>query len=110
KIPEHLDFNEAATFTIAGLTAWSAIATHGKTLPGEWVLLHGTGGVSIFAAQLAKAMGAKTIMTTSSNEKADFVKKNFGVTATVNYRDENWARQVKDITQGVGVDVVVDVA
>ena len=110
KIPEHLDFKEASTFTIAGLTAWSALVTHGKTLPGEWVLLHGTGGVSIFAAQLAKAMGAKTIMTTSSQEKADFVKKNFGVTATVNYRDENWARQVKDITQGVGVDVVVDVA
>lgn len=110
KVPEHLDFKEAATFTIAGLTAWSALITHGRTLPGEWVLLQGTGGVSIFAAQLAIAIGAKTIMTTSSKEKADFVKKNFGVTATVNYHDTNWTDQVKDITQGNGVDVIVDVA
>lgn len=110
KIPEHLDFKEAATFTIAGLTAWSAIVTHGRTLPGEWVLLQGTGGVSIFAAQLAKAIGARTIMTTSSKEKADFVKKKFGVTATVNYNDINWTDQVKEITQGTGVDVIVDVA
>lgn len=110
KMPAHLDFKEAATFTIAGLTAWAAVVTHGKTVPGEWVLLQGTGGVSIFAAQLAKAMGARTIMTTSSQDKADFVKKTFGVTATVNYRDANWADQVKEITQGAGVDVVVDVA
>lgn len=110
KIPEHLDFQEAATFTIAGLTAWAAIMTHGKTLPGEWVLLQGTGGVSIFAAQLAKALGAKTIMTTSSNDKADLVKNKFGLTATVNYQDPKWTDQVKDITQGTGVDVVVDVA
>lgn len=110
KIPEHLDFKEAATFTIAGLTAWSAIVTHGKTLPGEWVLLQGTGGVSIFAAQLAKSIGARTIMTTSSKEKADFVKKKFGVTATVNYNEPNWTDQVKEITQGAGVDVIVDVA
>lgn len=110
KIPEHLDFKEAATFPIAGLTAWSAIVTHGRTLPGEWVLLQGTGGVSIFAAQLAKAVGARTIMTTSSKEKSDFVKKTFGVIETVNYRDPNWANQVKELTQGTGVDVVVDVA
>ncbi len=110
KMPEHLDFKEAATFTIAGLTAWSAVVTHGKTLPGEWVLLQGTGGVSIFAAQLAKAIGARTIMTTSSKEKADFVKKKFGVTATVDYNDANWTDQVKEITQGTGVDVIVDVA
>lgn len=110
KIPEHLDFKEAATFTIAGLTAWSAVMTHGKTLPGEWVLMHGTGGVSIFAAQLAKAIGAKTIMTTSSKEKAEYVKKNFGISATVDYRDSDWTDQVKAITQGNGVDVIVDVA
>lgn len=110
KIPEHLDFKEASTFTIAGLTAWSAVVTHGKTLPGEWVLLQGTGGVSIFAAQLAHALGARTIMTTSSKEKADFVKKKLGVTATVNYNDTNWTDQVKEITQGSGVDVIVDVA
>ncbi len=109
KLPDHLDFAEGSTFTIAGLTAWAAIVTHGKTRPGEWVLLQGSGGVSIFAAQLAQLMGARTIMTTSSDEKAAYVKKNFGVTATVNHRDADWAKQVKEITQGNGVDVVVDV-
>lgn len=109
KIPAHLSFQEAATFTIAGLTAWAAIVTHGKTRPGEWVLLHGTGGVSIFAAQLAHSIGAKTIMTTSNKEKADFVKTKLGVHATVNYRDSDWAKQVHDLTQGAGINVVVDV-
>ncbi len=110
KVPDHLNFQEASTFTIAGLTAWAALVTHGKTRPGEWVLLQGTGGVSIFAAQLAKSLGARTIMTTSSPEKASFVKKTFGVTATVNYRESDWTAQIKNITNGEGVDVVVDVA
>jgi len=110
KLPAHLNFAEGATFTIAGLTAWAAIVTHGKTRPGDWVLLQGTGGVSIFAAQLARSLGAKTIMTTSSAEKAEFVKKNYGVTATVNYHDADWGNQVKEITQGNGVNVVVNVA
>lgn len=109
KVPEYLSDAEASTFTIAGLTAWAAVVTHGKVRPGEWVLLQGTGGVSTFAAQLAHAMGAKTIMTTSSDDKAEFVKKNFGVTATVNYKDSDWAGKVKEITQGAGVNIVVDV-
>jgi NADPH:quinone reductase-like Zn-dependent oxidoreductase len=109
KIPEHLNFKEASTFTIAGLTAWAAVVTHGKTRPGEWVLLHGTGGVSIFAAQIAHAIGAKTIITTSSDEKAQMVKKTYGVTATVNYRDADWPKKIREITQDCGVNVVVDV-
>lgn len=109
KIPSHLDFLEASTFTIAGLTAWAALVTHGRTRPGEWVLLHGSGGVSMFAAQLAQAIGARTILTTSNQVKADLVKKDFGVTATVNYKDPDWPSQIKTITQGCGVDVVVDV-
>lgn len=107
KLPAHLDFPEGSTFTIAGLTAWAAVVTHGKVRPGEWVLLHGTGGVSVFAAQIAHAMGAKTIMTTSSAEKAKIVKKQFNVTETIDYRNSNWADQIKEITGGV--DVVVDV-
>jgi NADPH:quinone reductase-like Zn-dependent oxidoreductase len=109
EIPSYLNFQEASTFTIAGLTAWAAIVTHGKTRPGEWVLLHGTGGVSVFAAQLAHAIGARTIMTTSSKEKADFVKANFGVHATVNYHDRDWPKQIKELTQNSGIDVAVDV-
>lgn len=109
KVPAHLSFQEASTFTIAGLTAWSAVVVHGKTRPGEWVLLHGTGGVSIFSAQLAKALGAKILMTTSSKEKADFVKSRFGVHATVNYQDMDWPEQVMRLTSNSGVDVVVEV-
>ena len=109
KIPDYLSFNEASTLTIAGLTAWSALVTHGQTKPGEWVLLHGTGGVSIFAAQLAQVMGARTIMTTSSTEKAAFVKDHFKVYETFNYKDPDWFKKIKDLT-GSGVDVVVDVA
>ncbi len=109
KVPDHLSFTEASTFTVAGLTAWAAVVTHGKAKPGEWVLLHGTGGVSIFAAQIAHAMGARTLMTTSSDDKAAVVKERYGVTATVNYRDSEWPQKVKEITNGAGVDVIVDV-
>lgn len=109
RVPDHLDFIQASTLPIAGLTAWAAIVTHGKTRPGEWVLLQGTGGVSIFAAQLAHAMGAKTILTTSSSDKAELVRKKYGVTATIDYRQSTWPQQVKEATGGKGIDVVVDV-
>jgi NADPH:quinone reductase-like Zn-dependent oxidoreductase len=109
KVPSFLNFNEAATLTIAGLTAWASIVTHGKTRPGEWVLLQGTGGVSIFAAQLARACGARVILTTSSPSKAEEVKKRYGITATIDYRQPDWYKEVKNITQGHGADVVVDV-
>ena len=109
-IPHYLSDVEASTFPIAGLTAWSALVTHGRLLPGEWVLLEGTGGVSIFAAQLAHAMGAKTILLTSSTEKASLVKSKFLVHSTLNYKQEDWPKKVKEITQGKGVDIIVDVA
>ncbi|CDZ79729.1 Beta-ketoacyl-acyl-carrier-protein synthase I [Candidatus Rubidus massiliensis] len=109
-LPDHLDFFQGSTFTVAGLTAWAALITHGKVLPGEFVLLHGTGGVSLFAAQLAKIAGAKVILTSSSEEKQQFVKKTLGVDYTVNYKDNEWVKQVKEITKGLGVNVVIDVA
>lgn len=108
-IPSYLSDVEACTFPIAGLTAWAAVVTHGQILPGEWVLLEGTGGVSIFAAQLAHAMGGKVILLTSSQEKGAFVQKHFHVDAVLDYRDEAWGKQVKELTQGIGVDIVVDV-
>lgn len=110
KIPEHLNFAEASAFPIAGLTAWAAVVVHGKTQPGEWILLQGTGGVSLFAAQIAKMLGARVIMTTSSEAKGDFVKSRFGIEGVVNYRDPEWPKKVKELTGGSGVDVVVDVA
>lgn len=109
KIPDYLDMLEASTLTIAGLTAWSSVVTHGQTKPGEWVLLHGTGGVSLFAAQLARAMGARVVLTTSHPEKGNLFKEKFGIEAFFDYRDPDWPKKVKAFTK-TGVDVVVDVA
>jgi len=111
KVPGHFtSFAEGSTLTIAGLTAWAAVVTHGKTQPGDWVLLHGTGGVSIFAAQIAKKIGASVILSTSNEAKGKTVREKFGVDAVVNYRDADWPKQVRNITGGRGADVVVEVA
>lgn len=110
KIPESYSFGEACTFTVAGLTAWAAVVTHGHVKAGDWVLLHGTGGVSVFGAQIARLFGARTILSTSSETKAKLVQEKIGVEATVDYRDEKWPDQVQEITGGHGADVVVEVA
>jgi NADPH:quinone reductase-like Zn-dependent oxidoreductase len=110
KVPSDLTFEEAATLPIAGLTAWAAVVTHGRAKPGDWILLHGTGGVSIFAAQIAKTLGARVIMTTSNKGKGQKVSDEFGVDEILDYRDENWPKQVKKITSGHGCDIVVDTA
>jgi NADPH:quinone reductase-like Zn-dependent oxidoreductase len=109
-VPEGFSFVEASTWPIAALTAWSAVVTHGRARPGEWVLLHGTGGVSIFAAQIARLLGARTILSTSRPEKAQLVRECFGVAHTIDYRDESWPEEVRRLTGGKGVDVVVEVA
>ncbi len=110
RIPPHLTFAEASTLTIAGLTAWSALVPFGGVRPGDWVLAHGTGGVAIYAAQLAQLLGARMILTTSSAEKAATVRERFGVEATADYRDGNWPDHVRQITAGHGVDVIVETA
>lgn len=110
KLPAHLSMDEGSTLTIAGLTAWAAVVTHGKTRPGEWVLVHGTGGVSIFAVQLAHMLGARTILTTSNPMKGKQVQEQFGVAEILDYRDEGWVKRVRTVTGGRGVDVVVEVA
>ena len=107
-VPEHLSFEEAATLPCAAVTAWNALTTAG-TGPGTTVLLQGTGGVSIFALQFAKALGARAFITSSSDEKLTRVTA-LGADAGTNYRTnpdwEKWARQQ---TGGAGVDVVVEV-
>jgi NADPH:quinone reductase-like Zn-dependent oxidoreductase len=108
KVPAHLSFEEACTLTVAGLTAWAAVVTHGKTRPGEWVLIHGTGGVSLFAVQLAKTLGARVIVSTSSETKARQITEKLGVDRTIDYRREDWPRTVMEITGRKGVDVVVE--
>jgi NADPH:quinone reductase-like Zn-dependent oxidoreductase len=108
KVPDSYSFAEASTFTVAGLTAWAAVVTHGHVLAGEWVLLHGTGGVSIFGAQIARLFGARTILSTSDKNKAEQVKNRLHVDATIDYHAVDWPSQVREITGGQGVDVVVE--
>ncbi len=109
-MPSHFSYQEGATLPIAGLTAWASVVSQGGVQSGEWVLLHGTGGVSVFAAQLAGIAGARTLLTTASEDKAIRMKEGFGVIETFDYRDDDWPEQVRSFTGGAGVDLVVDVA
>ncbi|KAK0389033.1 hypothetical protein NLU13_2609 [Sarocladium strictum] len=111
-LPKSLNFLEGATLTCAGLTAWNALFGLGgkKLLPGQWVLTQGTGGVSIFAVQFAKAAGAKVIATTSSDEKAELLKK-LGADHIINYRENaEWGKKAKELADGLGVHHVIEVA
>ena len=110
RMPTHFSYDEGATLPIAGLTAWASVISRGDVRAGEWVLLHGTGGVSVFAAQIAKIVGARTLLTTSSKEKGIRMKEAYGVLETFDYRDKDWPDQVRSYTDGSGVDLVVDVA
>ncbi|CAN5399442.1 NAD(P)-dependent alcohol dehydrogenase [soil metagenome] len=105
-----MTFAEAATLPIAGLTAWAATITHGGLKPGGRVLCLGTGGVSIFAAQIARAMHAQVIITSSSDEKLDRCARILGAEAkTINYRTTpDWHKSVMAMTDREGVDVVVE--
>jgi NADPH:quinone reductase-like Zn-dependent oxidoreductase len=100
---------EAATLTTAGLTAWRALVVNGGMKAGDTVLVMGTGGVSIFALQFAKLMGATVIATSSSDEKLERVRA-LGADHTINYRTtEDWGKRALDMTGGRGVDHVVEV-
>ncbi|MGY2221388.1 zinc-dependent alcohol dehydrogenase family protein [Pseudomonas gingeri] len=110
RAPDNLSDEEASTLPIAALTAWYSLVDFGQIKPGESVLVQGTGGVSIFAVQLATALGAKVIVTSSRDENLEAVKK-LGAVAGVNYRThEKWAEEVLKLTDGKGVDLLLDVA
>jgi NADPH:quinone reductase-like Zn-dependent oxidoreductase len=107
--PPHLTYEEAATLSCAGVTAWNALFIAGAIKPGSNVLLLGTGGVSIWALQLAKAAGARVIITSSSDDKLERAR-GVGADDTINYRTTpDWASEAKRLTGGVGVDVVLEV-
>lgn len=108
KIPDGYTYAEAATLPCAAVTAWRALIVEGKLQAGDTVLIEGTGGMSIFALQIAKAAGAKVYATTSSNKKAERLLK-MGVESVVNYKeDERWGKTIHKMTRG-GVDHVLDV-
>jgi NADPH:quinone reductase-like Zn-dependent oxidoreductase len=109
RAPRGYSHAEAATLTTAGLTAWRALVGDGPLQAGQTVLTLGTGGVSIFALQFAKMMGASAIVTSSSDEKLARARE-LGADHTINYkRHPEWAEQVLERTDGRGVDHVIEV-
>lgn len=109
-IPPSLSFEEAATLPCAGVTAWSALMVLGdRVQPGDTVLCLGTGGVSIHALQFARAAGASVIVTSSSDEKLERAKQ-AGATFGINYKTHpEWDKEVQRLTNGRGVDHVIEV-
>ncbi|WP_150910247.1 zinc-dependent alcohol dehydrogenase family protein [Marinobacter halotolerans] len=107
--PKGFSHTEAATLTTAGLTAWRALIVNGGLKAGDTVLTLGTGGVSIFALQFAKMMGAQVISTSSSDEKLERLSA-MGADHTINYKTTpNWGQRVQELTGGRGVDHVIEV-
>jgi len=108
KLPAHLSFEEAATLPCAAVTAWHALVEHARVVAGQTVLVQGTGGVSIFALQFARLMGARVIVTSSSEAKLARAKQ-LGATHGVNYKtNPEWEKVVVELSDG-GVDHVVEV-
>jgi NADPH:quinone reductase-like Zn-dependent oxidoreductase len=109
RAPASLTAAQASTLSCAGVTAWNALFVAGAAKPGSSVLILGTGGVSLWALQLAKAAGLYAIVTSSSDAKLERVKA-LGADATVNYRTTpQWQTEVLRLTAGTGVDLVVEV-
>lgn len=108
KLPDAIDTAAAATLPCAALTAWSAIVELGRVKPGDTVLIQGTGGVSLFALQFAVRAGAKVIGLTSSEERAEVMRR-LGASAVVDYREvPKWGPVVRDLAGG-RLDLVVEV-
>ena len=107
--PSSLSDQEAATLPIAALTAWNALTIHGNLQAGETVLIQGTGGVSLFAMKIAKILGAKVIITSSSDEKLEKAKI-LGADEVINYsKFPEWQNEVLRLTDGKGVDHIIEV-
>jgi len=108
-IPEHLSYEEAATLPCAGVTAWVGLFKRGRIEPGQYVLLEGTGGVSVFGLIFSGALGAKPIITSSRDDKLERAMA-MGAVGTVNYRSNpDWHLRAREISGGHGVDQVLDV-
>ncbi len=108
-VPDHLSDEEGATLPCAAVTAWHALVGEGSLKAGDTVLALGTGGVSIFALQFAHQMGARVIITSSSDQKLDRAKK-LGASDGINYKSTpKWEEPIRELTGGRGVDYVVEV-
>lgn len=108
-MPEGYTYREAATLPCAALTAWRGMFVENMIKPGDWVLTQGSGGVSIFALQFAKAAGARIIATSSSDEKLEKLKA-LGADHLINYsQTPEWGKKAMELTNGRGVDEVVEI-
>ena len=109
QIPEHLSFDQASTLPCAAVTVWNALVVSGEVRSGDTVLVLGTGGVSLFALQLGKLLGARVLITSSRDEKLERAKR-LGADETINYRTfPEWDKEILRLTGGAGVDHVIEV-
>jgi NADPH:quinone reductase-like Zn-dependent oxidoreductase len=107
-VPAHLTDEEAATLPCAAVTAWHALVTEGGVKAGDAVLTQGTGGVSLFALQLARLAGARVLITSSSDAKLERALR-LGAADGINYKTTpDWEERVRERTGGAGVDHVVE--
>lgn len=108
RLSDSMSYEDACTLQSPGLTAWNAVVEAGATRPSDVVLTLGTGAVSVFGMQWAKMLGARVIVTSSSDEKLERMKA-LGADMTVNYRtNPEWSQQVLDLTSGEGANVVLN--
>jgi len=108
-IPAYMSYDEAATLPCAAVTAWNTLFESASLQPGEYVLLEGTGGVSVFGLQLAAAAGARPIITSSSDEKLEQARA-LGAFGTINYRkNPDWDVLVRKLSNNIGVKHVLEV-
>lgn len=109
RVPDFLTDQQVSTLACAALTAWRALFEDSRLQPGDWVVLQGTGGVSIFGLQFAKAAGYRTIITSSSDAKLERARM-LGADHLINYRSTpEWGKAAREITGGRGVDFVMEV-
>jgi NADPH:quinone reductase-like Zn-dependent oxidoreductase len=108
RVPDHLSWEQAATLPCAAVTAWNSVMGPQPIVAGQTVLTLGTGGVSLFALQFARAAGARVIATTSSHAKAARLRE-LGADAVINYAETpEWGKAVRELTGGRGADLVVE--
>lgn len=107
--PATLGDAPASTLVCAGLTAWHSLVEVGRLQPGQWVLVQGSGGVALFAAQLALSLGAQVVLTSASAEKRERAQT-LGIQQVVDRSQPDWPAQVRQATAGRGVDLVVELA
>ncbi|MBL7229466.1 MAG: NAD(P)-dependent alcohol dehydrogenase [Pseudomonas sp.] len=110
QLPSYLSYVEAASLPCAAVTAWTGLNVVTPLQPGQTVLVQGTGGVALFSLQIARMFGARVLAITSSDEKAKKLR-DWGAEAVVNYRTfPDWEKEILDLTNGIGVDKVIDIA